>query len=125
VAGEKEPTSPLDIVKIVIVVGTAVGLLVGGATWVYQMTSLIATKNYHEADQQAFEQKFSGQLDNIEVGVVVKRIQGIINAKCQSGTTGLDQILFEQLGRYRKLAGREYSIGECEDGTDPEVPVLP
>jgi hypothetical protein len=125
VAEEKRHASPLDIVKTLIIYGSAIGLIVGGATWTYQMTQLIATKTYHEQDQDKFEKKFSGQLDNIEVGVIVKRIQGILIAKCQSGTTGLDEILFEQLGRYRKLASREYSVGECEDGTEPEVPTLP
>lgn len=122
---EKLHASPLDIVKTLIIFGSAIGLIVGGATWTYQMTQLIATKNYHEQDQDQFEQKFSGQLDNIEVGVIVKRIQGILNAKCQSGTTSLDEILFEQLGRYRKLAKREFTVGECEDGSEPEVPALP
>jgi len=130
---ERQPASLYDIAKLVIMIGGVAGVLFGGGKWIYDMTALIATKDFHMANQAEFEQRLTEsdrrqqeQLDNIEVAAIVGRINGILEAKCDTNTRELDVILFQQMSRYKKLAKRDFSPGQCKFGGDvPHVPVIP
>lgn len=123
----------VDLGALIVKVGAVVGVLAGGAAWVYEMTELIATKDYHEADIMNLRKELDAkaearqaQVDNIEAGAVVQRINGLVAAKCSTGTRDLDVILYQQLLRYRELANRDFSIGPCPDGRPvPNIPELP
>ena len=130
---EEKHASVYDLAKLIILIGGTAGVLFGGGKWIYDMTALVATKDYHEKDQAVFEQQQADQdrrqqeqLDNIETAAMVGRINGILKAKCDTGTRNLDVILFQQMSRYKKLAGRDFTAGNCEDGRPvPNVPVTP
>ena len=129
----KREMTVTELIALFLKLAAVVGILAGGGRWVYEMTSLVATKDYHDASMVEFEQKVAEessvrqkQLNNIEVGTVVQRINGLIAAKCESGTRDLDVILYQQLERYRELAERDFSVGLCADGRNvPDLPVLP
>jgi len=116
-----KPTTILDLVKIITVIGGAIAMLVGGGRWVYSMTELIATKAYviEYGEQQMGPVRTV--LVNVETSAVVQRIRGLLDLRCaalQDGTwtNELQSTLDEQVNRYFELTGRHFNIGRCENG---------
>jgi len=119
VGDETRHASPLDIVKTLIIYGSAVGLLVGGATWTYQMTQLIATKTYHEADQEVMAEQIQEAMTmaiepvkesayNSETEAIITRILRLHGMKCDGSTDEWDSTIRQQKRRFKKLTGNAF-----------------
>lgn len=122
---DKEHATPLDLVKTILVIGGLIGMLWGAGTWIYDMTSLIATKEYHDVDREAMLKRIDDELisplrksaENTEASAIVQRIQNILDLKCRAEVPqSVEEILQAQLQRYQELTGRRFGIGGCRDG---------
>jgi hypothetical protein len=124
-AEQKEHATLMDVLNKIVLAGAVVGVLYGAGTWVYDMTSLVATKEYHAQDRDAMLEKIDKELiapvrksaENTEAGTIVGRIQNILDLKCRTQIPiEVENILQAQIARYKELMGRDFNVGGCRDG---------
>ena len=125
---KKEHATLFDVLNKIIIVGGVVGVLWGGGAWIYSMTELVATKEYHNNDREETVQQLIDQIDeaiapvkasaeNTEASAVVSRIQNILDLKCKAEIPmAVENILQDQLDRYEELMDRKFNVGGCRDG---------
>lgn len=116
-----KPASILSLMQTLAIIGGGMAVLFGGGKWIYDMTVLLATRDYVEEYHQAQMAPIQESMTNIEQSAVVTRIRGLLEARCErlladNWTDELQGILDEQLDRYFSLTNRQFNIGGCQDG---------
>lgn len=115
-----KPRSTPELLGLIAICITVIGGLWAGGNQIYDIVSLVATKEYHDVD---VETKIDAKLEPIQQdvqytvsAVAVPRMQNILDLKCRTNgdiPPEVETILQRTKKRYREIEGREYDEGFC------------
>jgi hypothetical protein len=113
------PKSVSEILGLIVLCSTVIGILYGAGNWLYSMADKLSTKAYHTTDIEQRIEPIQKSVEQIEAAVSVPRIQNILDLKCRTNgqiPEEVEEILQRSLQRYREIEGREFNLGGCRDG---------